>query len=409
MCSDARRNFFDAPVDFLSDAPNSPRITGQGHLMLQRPPREHDTFFTFYTTYLLTVLRVLERIGVRKADAPDIAQLVFLKIHKNLEKRPTERVHAWIEVICKQQAADHYRLYRNRFETPTPNVGDDIPDSNDVHEQFERCEMETLVKKVLDGMDAPLREVLIRYEFHDESLESIAKSLGIVRNTVHARLVEAKRIFAIRAKKLLGDERRSSMFVPLFVGTDALSDADLQSSAFVEEMRTRIWDGIASNLGLARDFPAPFEKSRSAWTRILGNRVLVATSSAVAGFVAAWLWPRDVPPIAKHWAMSAPTIVAENSESTRVLEKSALTLAITSAAPSFANWAPINTATAPDSRVDRELRTLEEARKFVASARYAEAIAALTQHVREFPKSQFASTRSRYMSLAQEGRRRTTP
>ncbi|HRI71035.1 MAG TPA: sigma-70 family RNA polymerase sigma factor, partial [Polyangium sp.] len=257
--------------------------------MLELPPRDHDSFFLFYTTYLLTVLRVLERIGVRKADVPDITQQVFLKIHKNMDKLPTERVHAWIELICKQQAADHYRLHRNRFETPTPNVGEDVPDSNDLHEQFERCEMEALVKKVLEGMEAPLRDVLVRYEFRDESLESIAESLGIARNTVHARLVEAKRIFGIRAKKLLGDERCASMFVPLFVGVDALSDADFQTPAFVEEMRARIWDGIARDLGFAPESPAP--RSPSALRRILGNRGLIAVTSAAAGFIAALLWP----------------------------------------------------------------------------------------------------------------------
>ncbi len=377
--------------------------------MLQLPPRDRDPFFVFYTTYLLTVLRVLKRIGVRKADVPDIAQHVFLKISKNMDKLPTERVHTWIELICKQQAADHYRLHRNRFETPTPNVGDDIPDSKDVYEQFERCEMTALVKKVLDGMDAPLREVLVRYEFRDESLESIAKALGIARNTVHARLVEAKRIFGIRTKKLLNDERRASMLVPLFVGADALSDADLQTPAFVEEMRARIWDGIAKDLGLGVAPESRSPKHPSALRRILGNRGLIAITSAVAGFIAALLWPRDVPTVAKQVAAAAPVIVVQNSDSTRAAEiaEPSLAIASASAAPNLVKTTPPNPTTAPDSHVDHELRMLEEARKFIASARYAEAIAALTRHQQRFPQSEFAATRSRYITLAQEGQRRT--
>lgn len=375
--------------------------------MLELPPRDRDPFLNFYRTYLLTVLRVLERIGVRRADVPDIAQQVFLKISKNMDKLPTERVHAWIELVCRQQAADHYRLHRNRFEMPIPNVGEEIPDDHDVNEQFERCEMEALVKKVLDGMDAPLRDVLIRYEFQDESLESIAKSLGIVRNTVHARLVEAKRIFGIRAKKLLGDDQRASTIVPLFVGTDALSDADLQTPAFVEEMRGRIWNGIANELGFSPASPAP--ESSNVLRRILGNRGIIAITSAGAGFIAALLWPRDVPAVAKHVATAAPVIVVQNSESMQAAEnvKPSLAVASASAAPTLVKSTAPNAPTGPKVHVDHELRTLEEARKFIASERYAEAIAALTRHQQQFPHSDFAATRSRYMALAQEGQRRT--
>jgi len=260
-------------------------------------------------------------------------------------------------------------------------------------------------------MDAHLRGVLGVFEFKDESLESIAKGLGITGNTVHARLAEAKRIFGIRVRKLLNDERRSSMFVPLFVGADALSDADLQTPAFVEEMRARIWNGIANELGFSPASPAP--KSSNVLRRILGNRGVIAITSAGAGFIAALLWPRDVPAVAKHVTTAAPVIVVQNSESPQTAEIVEPSLAIASAAPTLVKSTAPNVPTGPKVHVDHELRTLEEARKFIASERYAEAIAALTRHQRQFPQSDFAAIRSRYMALAQEGQRqtlaRTTP
>jgi len=389
--------------------------------MLELPPRDGDAFILFYTTHLLTVIRVLQRIGVRKADVPDIAQHVFLKVYDNLDKVPATRVHTWIEVICKQQAADHYRLYRNRFETPKPNVGAELPHGDDVHEQFERCEMEAIVKKVLESMDAPLREVLIRYEFHDESLESIAKSLGIVRNTVHARLVEAKRIFGIRAKKLMGEEHRASMLVPFFAA-EALCEADLQTPAFVEELHASIWHGLVRELGgsarhpcstfLAVKPPSPTSLGGNAGTlrRILESRGLVASASAVAGFVAALLWPRDIPAIAKHWPMAPPAIVVQNHESAQGLgnsESSPIAIAVVEpSAPISAKSIASQAASLPNVNVDRELRKLEEAREFIVKARFGEALAVLVRHQQEYPRSQFAMTRSRYMALAQEGRER---
>ena len=91
-------------------------------------------------------------------------------------------------------------------------------------------------------------EVLVRHEFQDESLEQIAEALGMSRNTAQSRLAEAKRIFRLRASKVLGDNRSvTPVLVPF--GAETLSDADLQSPAFIEEMRKQVWQGIAHELG----------------------------------------------------------------------------------------------------------------------------------------------------------------
>jgi len=351
---------------------------------------------------------------VRRADVKDIAQQVFLKIYKNFDKVPTERVRSWIEVICVQQAADHYRLYRNRFETPEPNVGEDISHGDDVHEQFERCEMEAIVKRVLESMDAPLREVLVRHEFQDESLDSIAKSLGIVRNTAHARLVEAKRIFAIRTKRILGDNRRTLMFLPLF-GTDTFRDADLQSSAFVDEMRTQVWRGIAQELGfdenplispstsfpLESQPPSSWRESKRLLRRIVENRGFIAGTGAVAGFIAALLWPRDVPISAQHLSMRAPVINIQNPGSTQLPAK-------TEPPPAGVVTAAHIVVSPGKAEIDHETRLLENAREFIVKARYSEALAALARHQKDFPDSQYVVVRNRYIALAQEGQKRAT-
>lgn len=380
-------------------------------------PLARDAFTLFYTTYVLTVFRALERIGVRKADVQDIAQQVFLKIHNNFDKMPADRVHSWIEMVCEQQAADHYRLFRNRFETPEPDVGEGLPHSDDVHEQFERCEMEAFVKEILDGMDASLREVLVRREFQDESFESIANSLGIARNTVYARLAEAKRIFAIRSKRMLGEDRRALLVLPLF-GTETFRDADLQSSAFVDEMRARIWQGIADELGFDRRpfFSFTPSQSKPLLRRVLGNRGFLVTSGATGGFLAALLWPRDAPTIGEYAsAVSVQNHVAlEAVANSEPAPANTPTVAPTVEVPQAAEPAqnPTGTiarpASPPNVRVDRETRKLEEARELIDKRRYAEALAVLAQHQSEFPNSQFAAIRSRYIAVAQKAQKQVS-
>jgi len=368
------------------------------------PPTD-EAFVVFYSTYFLTVLTILSRIGVRKADVPDIAQHVFLKIHKNFDKLPAQNIDAWIQRICVQQAAEHYRLHRNRFEIPEAHVGEDMLDEVDIHEQFERCELSAIVKRILGGMDAKLSEVLVRHEFRDESLEHIAEALGISRNTAQSRLVEAKRIFRLRASKVFDDNRSPTPLLLPF-GAETLSEADLHSPAFVEEMRKQVWQGIAHELGFdetpavklptsaAPDSDEPTSLRKRIRRRILDSGVRLGVG-ATAGFIAALYWPRELPNTAKHLAMVIPVINVQNHETPPSPVQSATTVptVVTTVLRSPASMAP---------EIDRETQTLERARELIASGQYSEALAELVRHEKQFPQSQHAAARSRYAAIARE-------
>jgi RNA polymerase sigma factor (sigma-70 family) len=373
------------------------------------PPTD-EAFEVFYATYFLMVLTILSRIGVRKADVPDIAQHVFIKIFKNFDKIPAQNVDAWVQRICVQQAAEHYRLHRNKFEIPEAHVGEDMLDDVDIHEQFERCELTAIVKRILAGMDAKLSEILVRHEFKDESLEQIAEALGISRNTAQSRLVEAKRIFRLRANKALDDNRSATPLLVPF-GAETFSDADLQSPAFVEEMRKQAWKSIARELGFdeipraqrsrSSDSDNPLGRTKQILRRILDSGVHLGVG-AIGGFIAALYWPRELPSTAKHLAMVTPVINVQNHEVTPGPIQSAATIP-TASQSALRPLAPI----APE--IDRETAALERARELIASGKYSEALTELERHEKQFPQSQHAAARSRYAAIARERQAATEP
>jgi len=368
-------------------------------------PPTNEAFVVFYSTYFLMVLTILSRIGVRKADLPDIAQHVFLKIHKNFDKLPAQNIDAWIQRICVQQAAEHYRLHRNRFEIPEAHVGEDMLDEVDIHEQFERHELADMVKQILAGMDAKISEVLVRHEFRGESLEHIAEALGISRNTAQSRLVEAKRIFKLRASKVLDDNRNATPLLLPF-GAETFSDSDLNSPAFVDEVRKQVWKGIAHELGFdetptvklptsaAPDSDEPKSLRKRILRRILDSGVHLGVG-ATAGFIAALYWPRELPNMAKHFAIAIPLINVQNHENRPSLIQSAAP--VPTVVTSVIYSAPVM---APE--IDRETQALERARELIASGQYSEALAELMRHEKQFPQSQHAAARSRYTSIARE-------
>ncbi|HMY21445.1 MAG TPA: sigma-70 family RNA polymerase sigma factor, partial [Polyangium sp.] len=147
------------------------------------PSRSRRSFTAFYKANISTVVRTLGRIGVHSADIPDIAQQVFLKIYKDWENIEVDGLDVSLETICRQLAANHYRLYRHRLEQPEPNVGEEMPsEDDDAHAQLEHHELDRIVQRILDEMTPEFRGLLIRREFQKESLESIAATHNIARN-----------------------------------------------------------------------------------------------------------------------------------------------------------------------------------------------------------------------------------
>jgi len=190
-----------------------------------------------------------------------------------------------------QQAAERYRLHRNRFEIPEAHVGEDMLDEVDIHEQFEPHELTAIVKQIVVGKDARLSEVLVGHEFQDESVEHIAKVLGIARNTAQNRLVEAKRIFRLLARKVLGDNRNA--------------------------MPQQGWRGVAHELRYdeipAVKWPtcAAADSEEASSLRLRRLRRIMDSGvhlrvGPTAGFIAALYWPPELPTTAKLVSLVIP-------------------------------------------------------------------------------------------------------
>ncbi len=388
-------------------------------------PNHPDAALTaFYKANVATVVRILRHIGVDDADMPDITQLVFLKIHKHWDLSAKERISPPLETICRQQAAEHYRLYRHRFERPEANVGVDKPmEGEDVHMQLERHELDQIVQQVLASMESVHRAVLVRHEFQNESLETIAKVLEIGRNTAGARLAEAKTIFRLRAERIIGKNRTGMLLLPFESETNATNWDP--SPAFLDEVNRRVWSGLTRELGWPESPPpvlvgrdAEGDSPQSGARRIHAELPLAPTprlhklvypalllaTFGLGCIVGALWWPHDSPLVARH---IPPMRRANITIDQRPPEHDTAPVAISSAPEATVVVISPSSAAPAAPRFDRELSTLEGARRLVSERKYADALVALRQHEREFPQCQFADIRSHYIALALEGQKRT--
>ena len=174
--------------------------------MLVPPAIEHDStaeFRLLFREHFRFVCLSLRRLGVRDADVEDVAQDVFVTVHRKLETFDrTRSIRVWLFGICLRTASAHRRLARHRrhvHEETTPEVAADgpLPDDKLAAEQDR-----LLVFAALDGIDPQRRAVFVMYDLEEFTVAEIAETLSIPANTVYSRLRVAREEFRQQVTRL---------------------------------------------------------------------------------------------------------------------------------------------------------------------------------------------------------------
>jgi RNA polymerase sigma-70 factor (ECF subfamily) len=160
--------------------------------------REHGAF----------VLRTVRRMGVPSSDVEDVAQNVFLVVHRHLatyEGRGS--VKAWLFGIVRRAVADHRRAKRRRPEIPTldPPAGSFEPATE---ADLDRARERALLDRALDSLDDDKREVFVLYELEQMPMAEVAAAVGAPLQTAYSRLYAAReRIKDMILSAMKGGER----------------------------------------------------------------------------------------------------------------------------------------------------------------------------------------------------------
>jgi RNA polymerase sigma-70 factor (ECF subfamily) len=156
------------------------------------PPRFDEVF----TACAPLVWRTMRRLGMNEADAEDLAQEVFVVVHRKLpEFEGRSRLTTWVYGICVKVAADHRRRAVVRHETladtpPEPAV----PPTQG--EALARDQARAVLDRVLRGLDDDKRAVFVLYEIEEVPMAEIAEAVGAPLQTVYSRLHAARRLVA---------------------------------------------------------------------------------------------------------------------------------------------------------------------------------------------------------------------
>lgn len=155
------------------------------------------TFDELYDQYFDFVWRSLRRLGVPPSDLQDVAQEVFLVVHRRLPHfEARSKVTTWLFSICLHAARDRRRRAHVRREVPdAPFLERVVDGGGDASSLLERRHDLELFEAALASMDLDQRAVFTLFELEGVRGPEMAEALEIPLGTAYSRLRRAREAF----------------------------------------------------------------------------------------------------------------------------------------------------------------------------------------------------------------------
>jgi RNA polymerase sigma-70 factor (ECF subfamily) len=161
-----------------------------------------ERFRAMYEREFDYVWASLRRLGVHPSDLEDVAQDLFVRVHRHLDEYDAERpIRPWLFAFAVRCASDWRRLARHRRETPS-GEGEASSTAPPADELLERARDRELVLRALDGIDIDRRAVFILHELDGCRMKVIVEALGIPLFTGYSRLRVAREEFTAAIRRL---------------------------------------------------------------------------------------------------------------------------------------------------------------------------------------------------------------
>jgi len=135
-----------------------------------------------------------------RTDAEDIAQNVFIQIHRSLPQYESKGLKTWISRIALNKAIDYKRKLNRRREEVVEDV--EVAEGNrlfvassiedDVLAEVIHRDRQARIRAQLDLIPELHRHMIVSYYLEEKSYDQIARECDISLKTVESRLYRAR-------------------------------------------------------------------------------------------------------------------------------------------------------------------------------------------------------------------------
>jgi RNA polymerase sigma-70 factor, ECF subfamily len=169
---------------------------------------DRDAMRLLFIRHNLRIFRFLLRIVGNDATAEDLLNEVFLEVWRNADRfEARSQVKTWLLGIARFKALS--ALKRRSFDALDDGVAESIEDpADDPEDVLRTTERGALLQACLRQLSSAHRQVIDLVYYHEQSIDEVARIIGVPQNTVKTRIFYArKRIAELLAEH--GIERAS--------------------------------------------------------------------------------------------------------------------------------------------------------------------------------------------------------
>ena len=150
---------------------------------------------TIYREHARFVWLSLQRLGIHPSDLDDIAQDVFMIVHRRLDTFDRRaRISTWLFGICMRVAANYRRRRRWTHEVLSGGFEDERPATLTAADDIlVRREQRELAERALNRLEVAKRATFVMFEIESLSCNEIAELMNVPVGTVYSRLHSARR------------------------------------------------------------------------------------------------------------------------------------------------------------------------------------------------------------------------
>jgi RNA polymerase sigma-70 factor (ECF subfamily) len=174
------------------------------------PVFDAGDFNSVYAAWYDDVTRWLRALGGPPADLDDLAQEVFIVVHRRLHAFDGRNLAGWLYRITIRQLRDLRRLrwVRNVFKRTVPLSTRIAATGPTPVIALETKQRQDLLDRLLTKLSTPLRETFILFEIEGYTSDQIAAFQGVPANTVRARIYRARKKVLKLMAEWRNDERQ---------------------------------------------------------------------------------------------------------------------------------------------------------------------------------------------------------
>ena len=170
---------------------------------------DSQSFSVLVERYKDLVFTLVLRMLKNREEAEEVSQDTFIKVYKSLDRfKGDSKFSTWIYRVAYNTCLDRIKKNKRQFLTVPIDefTAHHVKTVDDAFSKLETLEREEAIKRCLGLLPAEDSFLITLYYFEEQTLEELAKVVGLKANNVKVKLFRARKKLASILKEQLDND-----------------------------------------------------------------------------------------------------------------------------------------------------------------------------------------------------------